>query len=99
VLESIAENLDGKGYEQLVILGWEYEYNYDEILHERERRSKRAWCTKIVSKTIPSEIYEYLKETKPNHDLNSLDHKIQFYNKPYLKLFKTRNPRVWKNIC
>lgn len=88
VLESIAENLDGKGYEQLVILGWEYECNYDEILHERERTSKRAWRTKIVSKTIPNEIYEYLKETKTNHNLNSLDHKIQFYNKPYLKLLK-----------
>jgi adenine-specific DNA-methyltransferase len=33
-LESLAEHLDGKGYSRLIILGWDYEYNYDEILRE-----------------------------------------------------------------
>jgi DNA modification methylase len=87
-IESLAEHLDGRCYEQLVILGWDYEYNYDEILHKRERASKRQWHTKIVSKTIPSEVYEYLKKTKNIDDVDSLDGKVQFYDKPYLLLLK-----------
>jgi len=83
-----AEHLDGRCYEQLVILGWDYEYNYDEILHERERASKRQWHTKIVSKTIPSEVYEYIKKAKNIDDVDSLNGKIHFYDKPYLLLLK-----------
>ena len=87
-LESLAEHLDGRGYEQLVILGWDYEYNYDEILHERERASNREWHTKIASKTIPPEVYEYLKKAKTVDDLDALNGKIRFYDKPYLRLLK-----------
>ncbi|MFZ0896076.1 MAG: site-specific DNA-methyltransferase [Candidatus Nitrosopolaris sp.] len=87
-LEALAEHLDGKGYRHLVILAWDYEYNYDEILHGRERASNREWRTKIVSKTIPPEVYEYLKKAKTVEDLDSLNGKIQFYNKPYLRLLK-----------
>jgi len=90
-LESLAERLDGTGYQRLVILGWDYEYNYDEILHEREHSSKRQWQTKVVSKTIPPEVYEYLKKAKTVDDINSLDGKIRFYNKPYLRL---TNPEI-----
>jgi hypothetical protein len=57
---------------QLVILGWDYEYNYGEILHERERASKREWHTKIISMA----------------DLDSFAGKILFYDKPYLRLLK-----------
>jgi adenine-specific DNA-methyltransferase len=87
-LELLAEHLDGKGYQQLVILGWDYDYNYDEILHEKERASKRQWRTKIVNKTIPPEVYEYLKKAKTINDLDSLDGKIHFYDKPYLRVLK-----------
>lgn len=87
-IESLAEHLDGRCYERLVILGWDYEYNYDEILHERERASKRKWHTKIVNKTIPPEVYEYLKKAKNMDDVDSFDGKIQFYNKPQLLLLK-----------
>jgi adenine-specific DNA-methyltransferase len=87
-LEMLSEQLDGKGYQQLVILGWDYEYNYDEILHERERASNRLWHSKIISKTIPPEVYEYLKKAKTIDDMDSLNGKIQFYDKPYLKLLK-----------
>jgi adenine-specific DNA-methyltransferase len=90
-LELLAERLDGQGYPVLVILGWDYEYNYDEILHERQRASKRQWYTRIVSKTIPNEIYEYLNKSRTIDDLNSLSGKIQFYDKPYLKLL---NPEI-----
>jgi adenine-specific DNA-methyltransferase len=87
-IESLAEHLDGRCYERLVILGWDYEYNYDEILHERERASKRKWHTKIVNKTIPPEVYEYLIKAKNMDDVDSLDGKIQFYDKPQLLLLK-----------
>ena len=87
-LEALAEHLDGKGYQRLVILGWSYEYNYDDILEARERASNREWHSKIVSKTISPEIYEYLNEAKTIDDLYSLDGKIRFYNKPYLRLME-----------
>lgn len=87
-IESLAEHLDGRCYGRLVILGWDYEYNYDEILHERERASKRKWHTKIVNKTIPPEVYEYLNKAKNMDDVDSLDGKIQFYDKPQLLLLK-----------
>jgi hypothetical protein len=45
-------------------------------------------CTKIVSKVISYEIYEFLKKAENNDHVNCLDGKIQFYNKPYLKLLK-----------
>jgi adenine-specific DNA-methyltransferase len=87
-LEFLAEKLDGKGYKQLVILGWDYEYNYDEILEERRRISKRAWYAEIAAKTIPHEVYDYLKKAKNINDVDSLTEKIQFYDKPYLRLLR-----------
>lgn len=87
-LEELAEKLDGKGYQQLVILGWDYEYSYDEIFRERERVSKRTWHTRVVNKTIPTEIYEYLRKVKTSDEIDSLNGKVRFYEKPYLKLLK-----------
>lgn len=88
-LGSLAEHLDGKGYSCLVILGWDYEYNYDEILRERKRKTKRKWYTEIVSKVVPTEVYEYLKKAKNIEELESfIGEKIRFHNKPYLKLLK-----------
>ncbi len=89
-LEAMAEQLDGKGYPSLIILGWDYEYNYDELLHRRERLSKRKWHTAITSKTIPPDVYDYLKKAKHMEDLDSLAGKIVFYERPYLQL-KARN--------
>jgi DNA modification methylase len=90
-LMTLAENLDGTHYQQLVILGWAYEDNYDEILSEMEHVSKRIWHTKVVSKIIPSEVYEHLNKTKTIEEINnSLNGKLQFYEKPYLKLLKPK---------
>jgi adenine specific DNA methylase Mod len=90
-LLTLAENLDGTHYSQLVILGWAYEDNYDEILSEMERVSKRMWHTKVVSKIIPPEVYEHLNKTKTIEGINnSLNGKLQFYEKPYLKLLKPK---------
>ena len=41
------------------------------------------------------EIYEFLKEAETNDHVNCLDGKIQFYNKPYLKLLK---PEIKKSL-
>jgi len=87
-LESLAEHLDGRGYSRLIILGWDYEYNYDEILRERQRASKRKWYSEIVSKSIPLEVYEYLKRARGGDNLESVEGKIQFHYKPYLKILK-----------
>ena len=87
-LESLAERLDGTGYSTLIILGWDYEFNYDELLHRRERSSKRKWHTQIISKTIPPDVYDYLKKAKNMEDLESLTGKVVFYERPYLQLKK-----------
>src|SRR5919202_894798 len=93
-LEALAEHLDGKGYQRLVILGWSYEYNYDDILETRERASDREWHSEIVNKTISPEIYEYLNEAKGIDYFYSLDGKIRFYNKPYLRLMEPKIQQI-----
>jgi len=85
-LEAITEKLDGRGYDRLVILGWDYEYNFDEILQERKRASKRRWKVEVVPKIIPPEVYEYLKRAKSDEDIEPLIGKIKFHDKPFLKL-------------
>jgi adenine-specific DNA-methyltransferase len=92
-LADLAEKLDDRSYQRLVILGCDYEYNYDEILNERKRVCKREWYAKVISKIIPPEVYEYLKKVKTNEEIDSLDGKIQFYEKPYLKLLKPKIQR------
>jgi len=32
-----AQKLDGRGYKRLIILGWDYEYNYHQALESRKR--------------------------------------------------------------
>lgn len=93
-LEELAERLDGRGYKRLVLLGWDYEYNFDQILQDRKRSAKRTWRTDIVAKTIPPEVYEYLKKVKTADEIESLRKKIHFHEKPYLKLIK---PKIEKN--
>jgi hypothetical protein len=89
-LEALAERLDGIGYERLVILAWDYEYNYDEILRERQRASRRKWYSEIISKSIPPEVYEYLKKTKNGSNPEPFNVKIKFHDKPYLKILKPK---------
>jgi hypothetical protein len=69
-----------------VLLGWDYEYNFDEILQERKRSSKRRWKLDPVPKTIPPEVYEYLKRVRTEEDIEPLKEKIRFHDKPFLKL-------------
>jgi len=81
-----AEKLDGTGYKRLVILAWDYDYNYSSELENRLKTAKQPITTKIESRTIPPNIYDYLKKAKDENDIEPLRGKIQFYEKPYLRL-------------
>lgn len=92
-LAHLADKLDGIGYKRLVILAWDYEYNYEELLNERKRAAKTKWKTEVLNKTIPPEVYEYLKTAKTEDEIEPLREKVHFHEKPYLKL---ASPRIEK---
>jgi DNA modification methylase len=81
-----SQNLDGVGYKRLVILGWDYEYNYSEALESRLKALKDKIRVEIKSRDIPPDIYDYLKKAKSEEDIEPLVNKINFYERPYLKL-------------
>jgi DNA modification methylase len=85
-----AETLDGTGYKRLVVLAWDYEYNYDELLSARVKAAGKDMKTEIVSRQIPPDIYEYLKQAKSEEDIERLSDKVKFLEKPYLKLTKPK---------
>lgn len=87
-----AEGFDGTGYKRLVILAWDYEYNYSELLEQRLTAEKPK--TKIESRAIPPDIYEYLKKIKDEDDIEPLKDKVQFFEKPYLKM---KEPKIKDN--
>jgi len=81
-----AQKLDGRGYKRLVILGWDYEYNYQQALEARIRALKDKLRIKIESRDIPPDIYDYLKKAKSEEDIEVFADKIRFYERPYLRL-------------
>jgi adenine-specific DNA-methyltransferase len=81
-----AQDLEGAGYKRLVVLAWDYEYNYDELLKSRLRAEGRDIRTEVVSRQIPPDIYEYLKKAKDEEEIETLAEKVKFFEKPYLKL-------------
>ncbi|MDO8127175.1 MAG: DNA methyltransferase [Candidatus Brocadiales bacterium] len=81
-----AQKLDGRGYKRLVILGWDYEYNYQQSLEARKRALKDKLKVEIISRDIPPDIYDYLKKAKTDEDIEALSEKIRFYERPYLKM-------------
>jgi len=85
-----AQKLDGAGYKRLVILGWDYEYNYRQSLESRLNAAKNKLGVKIESRNIPPDIYDYLKKAKTEDDIEGLAEKIFFYERPYLRLEKPR---------
>jgi len=86
-LAKLAERLDGRGYKRLVILGWDYEYNFDQ-LWETRKRAMPELKVRVIPKNIPPEVYDYLKKAKREGDVEPLRDKIFFHEKPYLKLMK-----------
>ena len=85
-LARMAETHDGTGYKRLVILAWDYDYNYSTELENRLKAAKPPIQTEIVSRSIPPDIYDYLKKAKDEEELEPLREKIKFYEKSYLKL-------------
>jgi len=83
-----AQNLDGRGYKRLVILGWDYEYNYSQALESRLNALKDKIKVEIKSRDIPPDIYDYLKKAKSEEDIDALADKVKFYERPYLRLNK-----------
>jgi len=85
----LADRLDGRGYKRLVILGWDYEYNFDQLWEARKRAIPEL-KVRVVPKNIPPEVYDYLKKAKREGDIEPLKGKIFFHEKPYLKLMKQK---------
>ncbi|MEH2238599.1 site-specific DNA-methyltransferase [Nostoc sp.] len=83
-----AEILDGTGYKTLVILAWDYDYNFTTELENRKAALRTPLKVNIKPLTIPPEIYNYLKKAKNEAELDSLRDKITFHEKPYLKVSK-----------
>jgi len=81
-----AKNLDGRGYQRLVILGWDYEYNYSQALESRLNALKDKINVEIKSRDIPPDIYDYLKKAKAEEEIEALADKVQFYERPYLRI-------------
>ena len=82
-LVRVARTLDGEGYDKLVLLAWDYEYNYDELLEIR----KKGFGVRVDPRLIPPSIYEYLRKSRDEDDLvEKFASKIQFGSKPYLKI-------------
>ena len=83
-----AQKLDGRGYKRLVILGWDYEYNYYQALESRKSALKNKLKVQIENRDIPPDIYDYLKKAKTEEDIEILSDKVRFYERPYLRLGK-----------
>lgn len=83
-----AETLDGDGYKRVVILAWDYDYNFDAEWEARVKHAKRPLKVEVVRRMIPPDVYDYLKKAKDEADVEKLADKIQFHEKPYLKLAK-----------
>jgi adenine-specific DNA-methyltransferase len=83
-----AETLDGNGYKRLIVLAWDYDYNYDEAWESRLAASKRPIKVDVQKRVIPPDVYDYLRKAKNEADIEKLADKIQFHEKPYLKLAK-----------
>ncbi len=81
-----AQKLDGRGYKRLIILGWDYEYNYHQALESRKKALKDKFKVEIISRDIPPDIYDYLKKAKTEEDIEALSEKVKFYERPYLKM-------------
>lgn len=84
-----ALQLDGRGYRKLTILAWDYDLGFDEEF--RKIKASQKHMAEVEFKVIPSDVYKYLKSTRAGEE--SLDGKITFYQKPYLRV---REPEITK---
>lgn len=74
----------------LIILAWDYDYNFTTELETRRKALKQKLKTNIQTLTIPPEIYNYLKKAKNEEDLKGLREKLIFHEKPYFKISQSQ---------
>lgn len=86
----VAERLDGQGYPRVVVLGWDYAFNYTADIEARLRAASPAFRVELQSRVIPSYIYDYLKQMRDETEVESLRAKVQFFERPYLKVRAVR---------
>jgi len=82
-LGKMAKTVDGKGYKRLIILAWDYDYDFDDVYHKLSKNLART-LVDTEFRIIPSDVYKYLRNTKTCDQ--ELANKITFHEKPYLKL-------------
>ncbi len=80
-LAKFARTADGKGYKRLIILAWDYDYDFDDVFNRMKKNAKSDMAD-VEFKIIPSDVYRYLKSTKAGN--SELTNKITFYQKPYI---------------
>ncbi len=78
-----AKTADGKGYKRLIVLAWDYEYNFDEDFNKLAKNARKELAD-VEFKIIPSDVYKFLRSTKVGDQ--ELANKITFYQKPYMRL-------------
>lgn len=82
-LARLAKSTDGKGYRNLVILAWDYDYDFDDA-YRRLSKGMNKGISEVEFKIIPSDVYKYLRSTKVGDP--ELAKKITFYQKPYIRI-------------
>ncbi len=85
-LLQLAERLDGQGYSTVVILGWDYDLNYNADLETRLSHAKPAYHAQLHSRAIPPYIYDYLRQMRDESDIEALRPKIHFAETPYVRV-------------
>lgn len=93
-IAKMAEKLDGRGYRKLIVLAWDYDYNYSTELEKRLKSLGEKIKVKVESRMIPPDIYEHLKKAKDESDIEPLRDKVKFYEKPYLKLAEPKTKKL-----
>ena len=94
-----SETLDGTGYKRLIVLAWDYDYNFDAEWEARQKASKRKLDVEVQRRMIPPDVYDYLKKAKDEEEIEKLADKIVFHAKPYLKLAKSKVAKAGKGEC
>ncbi len=93
-IAKMAEKLDGRGYRKLIVLAWDYDYNYSTELEKRLKSLGEKPRVKVESRMIPPDIYEHLKKAKDEDEIEPLREKVKFYEKPYMKLNEPKIKRL-----
>jgi len=90
-LARLARSMDGKGYRNLVILAWDYDYDFDDA-YKKMAKNKEKELSDTEFKIIPSDVYKYLRSTKLGDP--ELAKKITFYQKPYIRISEPEIKRL-----